>query len=49
MVPVKICFICGPGVTQAATHATVDAKEHFLFQDGQPVFKMLFQKWPIYR
>jgi 3-oxoacyl-[acyl-carrier-protein] synthase-3 len=27
------------GSVKPPTHATVDAKEHFVFQDGQPVFK----------
>lgn len=27
------------GSAKPASHATVDAKEHFVFQDGQPVFK----------
>jgi 3-oxoacyl-[acyl-carrier-protein] synthase-3 len=27
------------GSVKPPTHATVDAKEHFIFQDGQPVFK----------
>ena len=27
------------GSAKPASHATVDAKEHFIFQDGQPVFK----------
>ncbi len=27
------------GSVKPASHATVDAKEHFVFQDGQPVFK----------
>jgi 3-oxoacyl-[acyl-carrier-protein] synthase-3 len=27
------------GSVKPASHATIDAKEHFLFQDGQPVFK----------
>ncbi len=27
------------GSVNPASHATVDAKEHFIFQDGQPVFK----------
>lgn len=27
------------GSVKPATHATVDAKEHYIFQDGQPVFK----------
>jgi len=27
------------GSLKPASHATVDAKEHFVFQDGQPVFK----------
>jgi 3-oxoacyl-[acyl-carrier-protein] synthase III len=27
------------GSVKPASHATVDAKEHFIFQDGQPVFK----------
>jgi len=27
------------GSVKPASHATIDAKEHFVFQDGQPVFK----------
>lgn len=27
------------GSVKPSTHATVDAREHFIFQDGQPVFK----------
>jgi 3-oxoacyl-[acyl-carrier-protein] synthase-3 len=27
------------GSAKPASHATVDAREHFVFQDGQPVFK----------
>jgi len=27
------------GSTNPASHATIDAKEHYIFQDGQPVFK----------
>lgn len=27
------------GSVKPASHATVDAREHFIFQDGQPVFK----------
>ena len=27
------------GSVKPASHATIDAKEHFIFQDGQPVFK----------
>ena len=27
------------GSAKPASHATIDAKEHFVFQDGQPVFK----------
>ncbi len=27
------------GSVKPASHATVDAKEHFIYQDGQPVFK----------
>jgi len=27
------------GSKRPASHATIDAKEHFIFQDGQPVFK----------
>jgi len=27
------------GSKRPASHATVDAKEHYIFQDGQPVFK----------
>ena len=27
------------GSAKPASHETIDAKEHFIFQDGQPVFK----------
>jgi len=32
------------GSVKPATHATVDAKEHFIYQDGQPVFKFAVTK-----
>ena len=32
------------GSIKPASHATVDAKEHFVFQDGQPVFKFAVTK-----
>ena len=34
-------FLCMPagGSLRPASHDTVDAKQHFIFQDGQPVFK----------
>jgi 3-oxoacyl-[acyl-carrier-protein] synthase-3 len=32
------------GSLKPATHATVDAKEHFVFQDGKLVFKMAVEK-----
>ena len=34
-------FLCMPagGSLRPASHETVDAKQHFIFQDGQPVFK----------
>jgi 3-oxoacyl-[acyl-carrier-protein] synthase-3 len=32
------------GSLKPASHETVDAKEHFLFQDGQPVFKVAVSK-----
>ena len=32
------------GSVKPATHETVDAKEHFIFQDGQPVFKFAVTK-----
>jgi 3-oxoacyl-[acyl-carrier-protein] synthase-3 len=32
------------GSRKPASHQTVDAKEHFIFQDGQPVFKIAVTK-----
>jgi 3-oxoacyl-[acyl-carrier-protein] synthase-3 len=32
------------GSARPASHATVDAREHFIFQDGQTVFKMAVSK-----
>ena len=34
-------YLCMPagGSLRPASHETVDAKQHFIFQDGQPVFK----------
>lgn len=32
------------GSVKPASHATVDAREHFIFQDGQTVFKMAVSK-----
>jgi 3-oxoacyl-[acyl-carrier-protein] synthase-3 len=32
------------GSVKPASHATIDAREHFIFQDGQPVFKMAVSK-----
>ena len=34
-------FLCMPagGSLRPASHDTIDAKQHFIFQDGQPVFK----------
>ena len=32
------------GSVKPASHATVDAKEHYVFQDGQPVFKAAVTK-----
>ncbi|MGB1384943.1 MAG: beta-ketoacyl-ACP synthase III [Flavobacteriales bacterium] len=34
-------FLCMPagGSLRPASHETVDAKQHYIFQDGQPVFK----------
>jgi 3-oxoacyl-[acyl-carrier-protein] synthase III len=32
------------GSVRPASHNTVDAREHFVFQDGQPVFKMAVSK-----
>jgi 3-oxoacyl-[acyl-carrier-protein] synthase III len=32
------------GSLKPASHETVDAREHFVFQDGQPVFKMAVMK-----
>jgi 3-oxoacyl-[acyl-carrier-protein] synthase III len=32
------------GSVKPASHSTIDAREHFIFQDGQPVFKMAVSK-----
>ncbi|MFO7657234.1 MAG: beta-ketoacyl-ACP synthase III [Bacteroidales bacterium] len=37
-------YLKAGGSYKPASHATVDAKEHFLFQDGQPVFKTAVSK-----
>ncbi len=39
-----LLYLRAGGSLKPATHATVDAKEHFLFQDGQPVFKTAVSK-----
>ena len=39
-------FLCMPagGSLRPASHDTVDAKQHFIYQDGQPVFKAAVTK-----
>jgi 3-oxoacyl-[acyl-carrier-protein] synthase III len=32
------------GSANPASHATIDAREHYIYQDGQPVFKMAVKK-----
>jgi len=33
------------GSVKPASHQTVDAKEHYIYQEGQPVFNMLYLTW----
>jgi 3-oxoacyl-[acyl-carrier-protein] synthase III len=40
----KFLYLKAGGSVRPASHETVDAKEHFLYQDGQPVFKMAVSK-----
>lgn len=37
-------YLRAGGSLKPASHATVDAKEHYLYQDGQPVFKTAISK-----
>ncbi len=37
-------YLAAGGSLKPATHATVEAKEHFIFQNGQPVFKTAVSK-----
>jgi 3-oxoacyl-[acyl-carrier-protein] synthase III len=37
-------YLKAGGSLKPASHATVDAKEHFVFQDGQSVFKVAVSK-----
>jgi 3-oxoacyl-[acyl-carrier-protein] synthase-3 len=37
-------YLRAGGSLKPASHATVDAKEHFIYQDGQPVFKTAVSK-----
>jgi 3-oxoacyl-[acyl-carrier-protein] synthase-3 len=39
-----LLYLRAGGSLKPASHATVDAKEHFLFQDGQPVYKTAVSK-----
>ena len=39
-----LLYLRAGGSLKPATHATVDAKEHFIYQDGQPVFKTAVSK-----
>lgn len=40
----NLLYLRAGGSLKPASHATVDAKEHFLFQDGQPVYKTAVSK-----
>lgn len=40
----KYLYLKAGGSQKPATHETIDAREHYLFQDGQPVFKMAVSK-----
>jgi len=40
----KYLYLKAGGSVKPASHDTIDAREHFLFQDGQPVFKMAVSK-----
>ncbi len=40
----KYLYLKAGGSCRPASHETVDAREHYLFQDGQPVFKMAVSK-----
>ena len=40
----KYLYLKAGGSVKPASHETVDAREHYLFQDGQPVFKMAVSK-----
>ena len=40
----NLLYLCAGGSLKPATHTTIDAKEHFIYQDGQPVFKTAVSK-----
>jgi 3-oxoacyl-[acyl-carrier-protein] synthase-3 len=40
----KYLHMYAGGSLHPATYATIDAKQHYIFQDGQPVFKMAVSK-----
>ncbi len=40
----KYLYLKAGGSVKPASHETVDAREHYLYQDGQPVFKMAVSK-----
>ena len=40
----KYLYLKAGGSCRPASHETVDGREHYLFQDGQPVFKMAVSK-----
>jgi 3-oxoacyl-[acyl-carrier-protein] synthase-3 len=40
----KYLYLKAGGSVKPASHETIDAKEHFLYQEGQPVFKMAVSK-----
>ncbi|MCX6224989.1 MAG: ketoacyl-ACP synthase III [Bacteroidia bacterium] len=40
----KYLYLKAGGSIKPSSHETVDAREHYLFQDGQPVFKMAVSK-----
>jgi len=39
-----LLYLRAGGSLKPASHATVDAKEHFIYQDGQPIFKTAVSK-----
>jgi len=40
----KFLYLKAGGSVRPASHETIDAREHYLYQEGQPVFKMAVSK-----